>query len=544
MVESNKTNVIKPIIIATVAMLSLLFFYIPYITDKNSIETVTANSLNSVKQIKLTREYYVENVVEDIKKYAPDKIKFSYEHQGVNGVIPLPTTTIHDLSKIFSENTGIQYNLYSDYPFNNRKERVLTEYQKEALLYSSQNPEGIYIKRDSIDGKEVLRVAVTDYMTQDSCVKCHNTHPERTWEKNKWKLGDKRGVIEVITPLDKEIAANNLVKYSILALISLAIVFLLGYFFFIFFRREKVLEQTIDDTNVALENEIEVSDTQRSLLEEHKKAIDLSAIVSKTDIDGKISYVNDKFCKITGYKREEVLGKTHAIINHETNPRKEFKKLWNIILSKRVYKGTLKNSSKNGTDYYIDITIVPILDKKDNILEFLALSYDVTEHVQALNYAYTDQLTGIANRHKFEEVFIYQLKQVKRTKKSFCLAILDIDYFKKVNDTFGHLEGDKVLGSIVNSILMDIRETDAFARWGGEEFIILFDNADIANAERACEKFRLIIENLDLGIVGNVTASFGVTQYKENDLLDEMIQRADTALYKAKDSGRNCVQVN
>ena len=97
-----KSNVFKPVIIVAFIMLSILFFYIPYITDKNTIETVKTNSINSVKQIKLTREYYVENVVNDIKKYAPHKIKLSYNHEGVNGVIPLPTTTIHDLSKIFS----------------------------------------------------------------------------------------------------------------------------------------------------------------------------------------------------------------------------------------------------------------------------------------------------------------------------------------------------------------------------------------------------------------------------------------------------------
>ena len=538
----SKTIVVKPIVIATVIMLSLLFFYIPYITDKNAIETVKAHSINSVKQIKLTRAYYVENVVDDIKKYAPNKIKFGYDHNGSNGIIPLPTTTIHDLSKIFSENTGIKYNLYSNYPFENRVDRVLTKHQKEALLLSSKDADGIYVKRDIIDGKPVLRVAVTDFMTQESCVNCHNAHPERTWEKNKWKLGDRRGVIEVITPLENEIAANNFVKYSILTLISVSILFLLGYFFFIFLRREKVFVEKIDNTTTALEHEMKISDDQRALLEEHKKAIDLSAIVSKTTIDGKITYVNDEFCKITGYSRAEILGKTHRLVNNSSNPKKEFKRLWNTILAKRVYKGTIKNSSKNSKDYYIDITIVPILDKNENILEFLALSYNVTEHVQALNYAYTDQLTGIGNRHKFEEIFTIQLKQSKRNKSEFCLVLLDIDYFKKVNDTFGHLAGDKVLVTIANKISSSVREVDFFARWGGEEFVLLLNGTCLEDALIVCEKFRKVVEELELEIPHNITVSFGVTQYKENDDLHEMTKRADEALYQAKSDGRNCVR--
>lgn len=538
----TKKSVFKPIIIATIIMLSILFFYIPYVTDKNAIETVTANSINSVEQIKLTRAYYVENVVEDIKTYAPDNIKFSYNHEGVNGVVPLPTTTIHDLSKVFSENTGIRYNLYSDYPFKNRANRVLTPHQKEALLYSSQNPDGIFVKRDVIDGKPVLRVAVTDYMTQESCVKCHNTHPERTWESGKWKLEDKRGVIEVITPLESEIAANNFVKYSILTLITFSVVVLLVYFFFIFLRREKSFEKTIDDTNIALEQEMEISDEQRGLLEEHKKAIDLSSIVSTGDIEGNITYVNDGFCKISGYSRKELLGRNHNIINHPDSPPKDFKKLWRVILAKKIYKGTHKNRAKNGKDYYVDITIVPILDKDENILEFLALSYDVTEHVHALNYAYTDQLTGISNRHKFEEIFTYQLRQIKRSKKTFCLVLLDIDNFKAVNDTYGHLEGDKVLVMIADTIKGMRRESDFFARWGGEEFILLLNHTNLDDSMRVIEKFRKSIESIHIDQVGTITASFGVTEYRENDLLDEMIKRADDALYQAKDDGKNCIR--
>jgi hypothetical protein len=180
--------------------------------------------------MKLNRAYYVDSVVKDVKKFAPN-ISFSHNHMGVNGKLPFPTTTIHDLSKIFSENTGLSFKLYSDFPFKNRANRVLSDKEKSALAFSKRNPEGIYIQRDFIDKKEVLRVAVTDYMTSQSCVDCHNNHPSKTWEKNKWKLGDKRGVIEVITPIEDELKANKKMLNTILIIIILSsfLIFLINW---------------------------------------------------------------------------------------------------------------------------------------------------------------------------------------------------------------------------------------------------------------------------------------------------------------------------
>ncbi len=537
----NRTNIFKPIVITTLIIVGILALYIPYITDKNSTKTIVDHSLNAVKQIKLTRAYYVDSVVKDIKAYAPD-INFSYNHKGVNGVIPLPTTVIHDLSGIFSDNTGIRYNLYSEFPFKNRANRNLTKFQREAIRFTKQSPDGVYTKRDVIDGKPVIRVAVTDFMTSEACVKCHNNHPDRTWEKNKWKVGDKRGVLEVITPIEDEIAANNMLKYSILALIVTMIILLLGYFSSMFIRREKELFHTIDKTSDALEKEIEVSSSHESLLQEYKNAIDVSAIVSKASLDGKITYANDEFCKISEYTRAELLGNNHRILRHPDQPKEEFVRLWKTITSKKVYKGTLKNISKSGKIYYVDATIAPILDQEGNILEYLAIRYNVTNHIQAINYAYTDNLTGIANRNKFEEVIAYEFKQIKRYNYPLSLAILDIDHFKAFNDNFGHLIGDEVLVALAQSIKKYVRETDLFARWGGEEFVILLKNTDVERSMKVLEKFRILIENIEHDKAKGITASFGLTQHKEGDTLDSMLQRADEALYQAKDAGRNCIR--
>jgi len=536
-----RKNIFKPIIATTLIMIAILIYYIPYVSDKNSISTITKNSLQSVEQIKLTRAYYVNSVVKDIKKNAPN-IKFSYEHEGVNGIIPLPTTTIHDLSKIFSENTGIRYALYSEFPFKNRADRVLTDFEKEAIKYTKKNPDGTYVKKDTIDGKPVIRVAVTDFMTDKACVSCHNSHPDRTWEVGKWKLGDKRGVIEVITPLEDVIEANNKVKYSILALIVAMILSLLGYFYHIFVRRESELVQTIGATSSALEKEIETSDKQEFLIKEHKKALDKSAIVSRTDTDGIITYASEKFCEISGYSQDELVGRSHNIIQDPDSKSEDFKELWETISSKQVYKGTLKNISKDKKAYYVDTTIVPFLNKDGTILEYMSISYDVTSHIQALHYAYTDNLTKVHNRNKFEEVFAYELKQTKRYGSTFTLAILDIDHFKNINDTYGHLVGDEILIMLAKSVNQNIRESDFFARWGGEEFVLLMNNSTLESTTVALENLKKVIESLNHNIAKTVTASFGFTQVTDKDTLESALNRADKALYEAKDDGRNCIK--
>lgn len=535
-------NIFKPIIAATIVMIAILIYYIPHVSDKNLTDSIKTNSIQSVNQIKLTRAYYVDSVVKDIKKHAPN-IKFSYAHNGVDGVIPLPTTTIHDLSKIFSENTGVKYNLYSEYPFANRKDRVLTDFEKEAIKFTKQNPDGTYVKKDIIDGKPVLRVAVTDFMTDQACVSCHNDHPDRTWEKGKWQLGDKRGVIEVITPLEKEIAANNKAKYTILGLIIATILSLLGYFYHIFVHRESELVQTIGATSDALEEEMEISDTKEAQIREHQKVLNESAIISRTNTEGIITYVNEKFCDISGYSKEELIGNSHSIVNNPTANRKVFSNLWETIKAKKTYKGTLKNYSKNGKAYFVDNTIVPFLDKNGDIIEYMGISYDVTSHMQALHYAYTDKLTQLPNRNKFEEVFAHELSKTIRHKEPLSLTIMDIDYFKNINDTHGHLIGDEILILMSNTISKYTRESDLFARWGGEEFVLLFTNTSLEESQIAIEKFRKLIEDIDYPKGEKVTASFGLTQVKDSDTLEIALERADRALYQAKHAGRNCLKI-
>ena len=117
------------------------------------------------------------------------------------------------------------------------------------------------------------------------------------------------------------------------------------------------------------------------MLEQYKEAIEKSNIISKTDVNGIITFVNDEFCKISGYSKEELIGKNHNIVRHPDVPASVFQALWKTIKAKKTYKSTVKNRTKDGTTFYVNTTVIPILDEKGNIEEFVAIRYDVTKEV-------------------------------------------------------------------------------------------------------------------------------------------------------------------
>jgi len=366
-----KTNykhqiILKSIFGAIAFILPILFYFIPYITEEYTIKTIISHTKKSVEQIKLTRAYYIKSVVDDVKKYAP-QLSFSYDHDGVNGKLPLPATLIHDLSQIFSKDTGLTYTLYSKFPFKNRSDRVLTSFQEEAITKTRISPDGIYVKRDKLLGKDVLRIATTDYMTSQSCVNCHNTHPDRTWGEEHWSIGDKRGVLEVIVPMEDELASNKELTNYILLLIAFLFLFVIWYLFYVLRGREKELLMVTDK----LESEVE---NLSSMMDEH-------VIISKTDLKGVITYVSQAFIKISGYTKEELIGKPHKIVRHPNVDKDVYAHMWDTLQSRKTWTGDVENRAKDGSSYYVHAHIFPIFDNNNEIIEYIAFRDDITERV-------------------------------------------------------------------------------------------------------------------------------------------------------------------
>ncbi|WP_375725033.1 transporter substrate-binding domain-containing protein [Arcobacter sp. KX21116] len=158
--------------------------------------------------------------------------------------------------------------------------------------------------------------------------------------------------------------------------------------------------------------------------------------------------------------------------------------------------------------------------------------------------AITDKLTNLYNRRKLDELLQNELNRSDRFKHTFALAILDIDHFKKVNDTFGHQTGDKVLVELSIILKAHIRTTDFVGRFGGEEFVIICPESQKEGVYNLMENIRLNIANYTFNDIGNITMSFGIALSKENDTIESVLKRADVALYEAKNSGRNKVVVS
>ena len=150
-----------------------------------------------------------------------------------------------------------------------------------------------------------------------------------------------------------------------------------------------------------------------------------------------------------------------------------------------------------------------------------------------------DHLTQIYNRQKFDEMLTQEIQKAQAGLQLFSLILIDIDFFKQVNDMHGHEVGDTVLCTLVEIVKQHIREFDIFARWGGEEFIILIPKATKENTMRKAESIRKSIETYPFNKVKKVTASFGITQYQELDTESSIFRRCDEALYQSKENGRN-----
>jgi diguanylate cyclase (GGDEF)-like protein/PAS domain S-box-containing protein len=255
---------------------------------------------------------------------------------------------------------------------------------------------------------------------------------------------------------------------------------------------------------------------ENHILKQYKKAIDESNIVSIGDLDGKIIYVNDKFCEVTLYSREEVLNKPHSILRGETSDE-IFKELWDVIKNKETWHGVLKNKKKNGELYYVNSTIMPILDKNNEIIEYIAIRHEISELIHKTEelekILKEDFLTKKGNRFKL-------LEDISKAEQPY-LALLDINRFSEINDFYGHDIGDEVLqtlASMIKEFLFNINYI--LYRVHSDEFAILADNEtkenfikNIKYISESISSHPLVINDKELYIQTTYSISF---EEKEN----------------------------
>lgn len=272
-----------------------------------------------------------------------------------------------------------------------------------------------------------------------------------------------------------------------------------------------------------------------------------------TNHNGVIVYVNKQFEIITQYQKQAVIGINASILKSGHHKENFYQKLWNRIQNEGYYVGEVINRKKNGELYHQKVCITAIYNQT-NIDSYIAIFSDISEEKEFLKrlknenqnfkkQAQVDYLTNIYNRSKFDNILEYEFKKYLRYQDTFCLLFVDIDFFKKINDSYGHDVGDNILVEFSDILSCNIRQSDTVARWGGEEFIILLSNTSLSEAKIMANKLKETIQMNTFSIEQTITASMGLVEFNETYNLDTLIKAADTALYEAKKNGRNQVKV-
>lgn len=409
-----------------------------------------------------------------------------------------------------------------------------------------------------------------------------------------------------------------------------------------------------------LSENLEIDDTIKQLAQ-YKEIIEKTHIVSKTDPEGLITYVNDKFAELTGFSEEELLGKSHAMMRSANTPATLFDEMWVTLGRKKPWSATVENLHKNGTSYQVSIEIFPIVDAADDVIEYVGIYHEISDSlskqriieeiekrqeieqhlkylqniidqqnnivvvsdgeelvmvnhqfleffsmpsmqafkdefvdishafvrhdnffhpgkvpagsqwiktlqgiedeksvvsmvdlrtseprafavkvghleestqfyiltftditnltIQANQYFYEathDKLTGIINRSHFSEVLAHMIEESRQEAKALSLLMIGIDNFKVLNEQYGSQKGDEIIRNTADTIMMHLRMSDLFARWGGVEFALLMPDADLQKAEKTAESIRIAMASMQIGIDEEVTVSIAIMQLDEN----------------------------
>ncbi|GGD45672.1 hypothetical protein GCM10012288_20000 [Malaciobacter pacificus] len=298
--------------------------------------------------------------------------------------------------------------------------------------------------------------------------------------------------------------------------------------------------------NEILEKKLEAENK----LKDHLKILDEHIISSTTNLEGKITSVSKAFCEVSGYSKEELIGNTHKLVRHDDIPDEIYRELWNTIKAKKTWRGEFKNQKKSGEIYWVEAIIEPLI-QEDKVVGYTSIRHNITNKKKVEYLSITDELTQLYNRRHFNTIIEEELNRAKRRNDYISFLMLDIDYFKKYNDEYGHQKGDKILKEVSHVLKESSKRVSDFAfRIGGEEFALIFSSVEKENCLNFARSIKeeienLKIENMNSEISNYLTVSIGLVCKKANEIKDskELYKAADVALYEAKNSGRNQIRI-
>lgn len=285
----------------------------------------------------------------------------------------------------------------------------------------------------------------------------------------------------------------------------------------------------------------------------HRLLADNAADVIWTmNLDGKFTYISPSVKKLRGFSVEEVMAQAPeevlcpgSLIHLQQGLERAIQSVQNN-LPFQVFRGELEQPCKDGSTVWTEATVSGIYCEDGRFVGMLGVTRDISERKimeeEILRLSITDKLTQSYNRLKLDETLDEQFERSKTKAIPFSIIILDIDHFKLVNDTYGHQVGDRVLIELVAVLTKNVRSDDTVGRWGGEEFLIILPETNLSDGIQVAEKLRNLVAKYQFTTAGQVTISLGVSACLDDLTPESIVSRADTALYQAKENGRNRVE--
>jgi PAS domain S-box-containing protein/diguanylate cyclase (GGDEF)-like protein len=518
---------------------SIVIFFCAFITLK------TISEYSNLARIE-TKIHYEESV---ILKHFLEAFRSTYQSIFINNHLAinettlqfLPAVTISQISQEFAEVTESKVTVatVTDRPRN--PYNMVDSVENVAFQYFLAHPqEAEYFKKISA-AEESFFFYASPLFVDKTCLKCHGPRelvPPSISQKYTtaydYKEGDLRGIISIKIQRDTinkdELIKLFFIKSTVITLLS-SIVFLVVIFMLIRRVRRnderytRELEETVSSKTKELRGQI-------NMLQEYSKVLDASAIVSRGDLKGDITYVNTRMCRTTGYAENELLGQPHSILRHPDVDEAVFQDIWNTIQSKSIWQGLVQNKKKDGSSSWAKSTICPIVDSDGEILEYIAARNDVTELVEKRQELQTllttDTLTGLPNR--------FQMLQDLTSLDCASVLLVDILDFSDINDFFGIEAGDLILMEFAHRVQEECAQSSMqlYRSHGDQLALLLQKSYQLDELKSIIEQLIERISNTpflinNIEIVVHVTC--GIAWNLKNPLLE-----ADIALKQAKNN--------